>query len=211
MPVSRTMPRSGLFLFFAGLCCLVARPGWGEKQIATSRGDILARSYQLSTARSIISHSARSTGPKKQRLKPDAEALFNPDKLDRVGHFQTLIEEHSKANGLDSELVKAVIYTESGGNPRALSSKGAAGLMQLMPDTAAELGVEDRFDPEQNIASGTRYLGSLLERFRSVELALWAYNAGPEAVRQDRMPRETQNYVPQVLKLRRYLKAHTGN
>ena len=211
MPVSRTTPRSKLFLLFAGLCCLVVRPGWGEKQIATPLGDILARSYQLSTVRSIIGHSARSTETKKQRLQPDAKALFNPDRLGRVERFQILIEQYSKANGLDTELVKAVIYTESGGNPRALSSKGAAGLMQLMPDTAAELGVKDRFDPEQNIASGTRYLGSLLERFRSVELALWAYNAGPEAVRQDRMPHETQNYVPQVLRLRRYLKAHTGD
>ncbi len=75
--------------------------------------------------------------------------------------------------------------------------------MQLMPATAAGLGVENRFDPEENIASGTRYLSYLLGRFQSVEVALWAYNAGPTAVRQGRMPLETQEYVPKVLRLRR--------
>ena len=83
--------------------------------------------------------------------------------------------------------------------------------MQLMPGTAAELGVEDLFDLEQNIASGTRYLGALLERFKSVELALWAYNAGPRAVEQNRMPGETQKYVPQVLRVKTSLKTLTAN
>ena len=103
----------------------------------------------------------------------------------------------------DPNLVKAVIQVESGGDPNALSPKGAAGLMQLMPATAAELGAGDRFDPEQNIASGTRYLRGLIDQFKSTEVALWAYNAGPNAVRQGRMPLETQEYVPKVLRLRR--------
>ena len=81
---------------------------------------------------------------------------------------------------------------------------GAAGLMQLMPITAKELGVTDRFDPEQNIESGTRYLRRLLDRFGSTELALWAYNAGPSAVEAGRMPLETQEYVPRVLLLQNY-------
>ena len=75
--------------------------------------------------------------------------------------------------------------------------------MQLMPATADDLGVENRFDPEENIASGTRYLSELIDRFKSVEVALWAYNAGPTAVHYGRMPLETQEYVPKVLRLRR--------
>ena len=77
--------------------------------------------------------------------------------------------------------------------------------MQLMPITAKELGVTDRFDPEQNIDSGTRYLRRLIDRFGSAELALWAYNAGPTAVESGRMPEETQEYVPRVLLLKNSL------
>jgi soluble lytic murein transglycosylase-like protein len=127
-----------------------------------------------------------------------------------VRRYDRLIERHSELQKLDADLVRAMIYAESGGDPQAISRAGAAGLMQLMPATASDLGVADRFDPEQNIASGTRYLRSLLDRFHSTEVALWAYNAGPEAVEQGRMPRETRHYVPQVLRLRRDLKRQTA-
>ena len=83
--------------------------------------------------------------------------------------------------------------------------------MQLMPDTASEMGAVDRFDPEQNIASGTRYLRRLLDRFNSVELALWAYNAGPGSVNDGVLPRETEAYVPRVLRLKRDFAAREGS
>ena len=83
--------------------------------------------------------------------------------------------------------------------------------MQLMPGTAGELGVKDLFDPEENIKSGTRYLGSLLKRFKSTELALWAYNAGPQAVVRGHMPRETQNYVPGVIRLKHQFEKQSGD
>jgi len=117
--------------------------------------------------------------------------------------YDQLIEEHAAANRLRPDLVRAVIQVESGFNPRAVSPKGALGLMQLMPGTARDLGVANPFDPTENIRGGSVYLRQLLERFgNNEELALAAYNAGPEAVNRygQRVPpyRETRSYVQKV-------------
>lgn len=116
-----------------------------------------------------------------------------------------LIDRHSRAQELEPKLVRALIQAESGYNVQALSNKGAMGLMQLMPGTAAELAVDDAYDPDQNIRGGTTYLRSLLDRFgHQVELALAAYNAGPGAVdRHSGIPpyQETRAYVRRVLGL----------
>jgi soluble lytic murein transglycosylase-like protein len=188
----------------AALLCLERAPGDAEVQRDDSLAEILVRSYERQALKNILGRSAgqsmaaRATALQRQeaaRLRPE-----QPAGMERFGH---LIDHYSHLHGLDANLVRAVIQAESNGNPQALSPKGAAGLMQLMPETAAHLGAVDRFDPEQNIASGTRYLRELLDRFQSVELALWAYNAGPQAVQEGRLPAETQAYVPRVLKLRR--------
>lgn len=117
--------------------------------------------------------------------------------------FDDLILHHAEAQGIRPDLVRAVVQVESGYNPRALSVKGAMGLMQLMPGTAADLGVKRPFDPEENIRGGVAYLRHLLDRFNgNEELALAAYNAGPEAVGRygNRIPpyRETRDYVRKV-------------
>ncbi len=178
--------------------------------------EILRRSYQPQTATQILGRSTNQPSPQiSKSVLPAAPALIaspawlSTDALSRVRRYDRMIERHSKMQQLDADLVRALIYVESGGDPKAVSRAGAAGLMQLMPGTASDLGVADRFDPEQNIASGTRYLRAMLDRFHSTEVALWAYNAGPESVAQGRMPRETRAYVPQVLKLRRDLKHQT--
>ncbi len=122
----------------------------------------------------------------------------------RVGQteYDPLIRQHAAREGVRPDLVRAVIQTESAFNPSARSSKGALGLMQLMPTTASELGVLDPFDPEQNIRGGVTYLRRLLDRYQNnEELALAAYNAGPRAVdRYGSVPpyRETKNYVAKV-------------
>lgn len=118
--------------------------------------------------------------------------------------YLPMVEAHSGRHGLDPRLVLAVIEVESAYRPNARSHKGAIGLMQLMPATAAGLEVDDPYDPEQNLRGGTAYLARMLDRFGSVELALAAYNAGPEAVeRYDGVPpyRETREYVRRVLGL----------
>ena len=110
-------------------------------------------------------------------------------------------ERAAKAEGLDVHLLRAVAWTESRGHQNAVSPKGALGVMQLMPSTAAEMGV-DPLDPEANLNGGARYLARQLSRFQSVPLALAAYNAGPGAVlRWGGIPpfAETQAYVAQIL------------
>ena len=117
--------------------------------------------------------------------------------------YDDLVVKYAREQGLRSDLVRAVIQVESGYEPRAVSSKGALGLMQLMPGTAARLGVTRPFDPEENIKGGTKYLRQLLDQFDgNEELALAAYNAGPGAVNRygNTVPpyRETRDYVRKV-------------
>jgi soluble lytic murein transglycosylase-like protein len=121
----------------------------------------------------------------------------------RPNPWDGLVEATAKEFGLDPMLVKCVILVESGGNPRAVSSKGARGLMQLMPGTARAYGVGNIFDPADNIRGGVRYLNFLLNLFQGdLNLAIAGYNAGEGAVsKYGRVPpyEETQDYVRKVL------------
>ncbi len=116
--------------------------------------------------------------------------------------FEESIVRHSRREQVAADLVRAVIQVESAFNPVAVSSKGAMGLMQLMPATAVELGVNNPFDPDQNIRGGVQYLRRLLDRYNgNVELALAAYNAGMGNVEKygDVPPfKETKNYVKKI-------------
>lgn len=118
--------------------------------------------------------------------------------------YNRIVDDAAHSYGLDSALLHAVISVESHYNPRAVSRKGATGLMQLMPMTARRYGVTDAFDPVQNIGGGAKYLRDLLKLFNGdVSLALAAYNAGENLVVKYgyRIPpiRETMDYVPRVL------------
>ena len=118
------------------------------------------------------------------------------------GPLLDLVRAKSVASGLAPELLYAVIEQESRFSACAVSPKGAAGLMQLMPDTQAHFGVTDPFDPERNVASGAKFLRQLISRFGDVRLALAAYNAGPETVaRCGGVPNipETINYVDRIM------------
>jgi len=121
-------------------------------------------------------------------------------------HYRDEIVAAAQEHDVDSDLVTAVIHAESSFNPRAVSPKGAKGLMQLMPVPAKSLGVKDPFAPRENIRGGTSLLAELRRKFRGDDrLALAAYNAGESAVRRHNgVPpyRETQAYVEKVLRLK---------
>ncbi len=118
--------------------------------------------------------------------------------------LQQMVRASGERHGLDPDLIDSVIHAESAGNPRAVSPKGAAGLMQLMPGTARDLNVSDVFDPTQNVDAGTRYLRWLLGLYNNdLTLALAAYNAGPEKVAAHKgVPpyAETRGYVSRVIR-----------
>lgn len=131
---------------------------------------------------------------------------YDPGLLARSAQYDTLIGAAAKSAGVEANLLKAVIVVESGFNPRAVSRRGAVGLMQLMPATAARFGVANRYDPRQNVRGGALYLGFLINRFRqNVRLALAAFNAGEDAVDRNagQIPpySETLEYVPRVMKI----------
>ncbi|MGI5836052.1 MAG: lytic transglycosylase domain-containing protein [Chloroflexota bacterium] len=118
--------------------------------------------------------------------------------------FDHIIRAAAQKEGLDENLVKAVIQAESNFNPTAVSPVGAKGLMQLMDSTAKALGVEDPFDPVANVMGGVKFLRSMLDRFQSIPLALAAYNAGPGTVEQyGGVPpySETRAYIDRVMQL----------
>jgi soluble lytic murein transglycosylase-like protein len=130
--------------------------------------------------------------------------------LARATQFDAIIEHAASAAAVEPNLLRAVIVVESGFNVRAMSKRGAMGLMQLMPATAARFGISDSFDPSQNVSAGARYLKFLLNRFgQNLSLALAAYNAGEDAVDRNggQIPpfTETMAYVPRVLKIFRML------
>jgi Transglycosylase SLT domain len=144
--------------------------------------------------------------PEPEPAPPELEvaAPHVGDQLKVNQRYSAIIERVSAEQGVDPQLVRAVIQVESAYQHRARSRKGAIGLMQLMPDTARQYGVADLYDPESNIEAGIKHLKSLLQRFSTRALALAAYNAGEAAVQRFRgIPPypETQAYVYRILQL----------
>ena len=160
-----------------------------------------------------VAHFTDKPDSKKYRLynlTPDGLTRsgdpYDPRLLARATQYDGIIEAEAKSAGVEPNLLRAVIVVESGFNSRAVSKRGAVGLMQLMPATATRFGVSNRYDPRQNVRGGALYLGFLINRFRqNVRLALAAFNAGEDAVDRNagQIPPfiETLEYVPKVLKI----------
>lgn len=152
----------------------------------------------------ISQSESQLKAPSAVNIRPDSELAATFAQSAPRNDIRKHIQIAAARYGVDSNLVDAVAWQESRYNPRARSSAGAIGVMQLMPGTARQLGVLNPHDVEQNVRGGTAYLREQLERFdNNVPLALAAYNAGPGAVlKYGGIPpyRETQNYVQQILR-----------
>jgi soluble lytic murein transglycosylase-like protein len=162
-------------------------------------------SWKDASGRLIISDTPRDSSAKMYSVAyiGSSFGVTKPVLSKRASEFDDLITTHATQHSLSPDFVRAVIQAESAFNPMARSIKGAMGLMQLMPGTAAQYNVTNAYDPAQNIRGGVAYLKSLMTRFKNdVSLALAAYNAGPGAVEKygNTVPpyKETRNYVAKI-------------
>lgn len=169
--------------------------GIADKIYQNVTGEKLSKAKNISKKNSFISIPAKFNNTNSVEKK-------NVPSLERLGKYDHLIQKAAKKFNINEKLIKSVILTESAGKSDAISKTKAKGLMQLMDSTATEMGVDNPWDPEQNIYGGTKYLSHLLKTYEgNTELALAAYNAGPGNVNKyGGVPpfKETQNYIKRV-------------
>ena len=205
MRAYRAATNAAVFIGFAAVLTLAAPAAadiWG---FVDEHGVAHVSTYQVDARYDLFKKTAALP---EAPVNPETGALpaVTDGKIDVAQRKQLapLVGIVAREHGLDAALLHAVITVESGYNTRALSPKGAAGLMQLMPDTAERYAVRNVWDPRENLRGGARYLRDLIALFGSdLPLALAAYNAGEGAVQQagNKMPpyAETRSYVPRVL------------
>ena len=175
--------------------------GTGDEKNVKKTSLATASSGASTSAALVSSPDVKKTA---NTLKAGLKDYTFKESNNKTGKYDDLIVKYAKLNNIDADLVRALIKQESSYNPNAKSYAGAIGLMQLMPATAQGLGVTDPYNPEQNIMGGTKYLKQMLDKFNgNVELALAAYNAGPnnKAIKQGKIPQngQTPHYVSKVL------------
>jgi soluble lytic murein transglycosylase-like protein len=188
------------------LACGLAQPAYAEIYWFTDENGVTHFSNVPTDSRYVPFAGSESGRPANKQIisRPSGR---RPDPSVKV-QYGSIIQTIARTYALESALLHAVVSAESGYNSAAVSKKGAAGLMQLMPETAQRYGVTDRFDPVQNLHGGARYLSDLLKMFDgNLSLALAGYNAGENSVVKYgyQIPpyAETRTYVPKVLDLYR--------
>jgi len=221
-----------LFIFVMSLVLFAQPPYEGQKQTEPMVGKSMAPK-KLSVPKSDLAGQIAQMQPKSDpslgkildessRYKippslPEEHPVSTPERSLLSAHgkktealLHPIILQAANRYQIDSDLVKAIIMVESRYNPKAISKRGAKGLMQLMPKTAKALGVRDSFNPEHNINAGVRYFRKLMNQFNGdVKLALAAYNAGSKKVRKYQgVPpfKATQYYIKKVFEYHQYYK-----
>lgn len=185
---------------------------WTTLVLMTVTGIAQVYSYRDTSGKLVLTDTPGSgrklvsgTGRKKTTSTSSAQSSTATPIVSRDAGIEQLIRQYAAEYGLEEQLLRAVIKAESDFDHRAVSHKGAMGLMQLMPETGKSYGVEDFFDPEENIRAGAQHLSRLIDRyFGDYELALAAYNAGETTVdRYDGIPpyKETQDYVRKIMNM----------
>jgi len=175
--------------------------------VSTASSDI----FKYIDENGVTCYTDAPLGKKNQKVIDEKSNKVVPDKkkveksLAANADYSSYVQKSARKYEIEPELIHAVIRTESNGNHRAVSKKGAMGLMQLMPSTASDMNVGNPFNPEENIDGGTRYLRYLIEKFNgNLTLAIAAYNSGPKTVEKyGNVPpiSETRQYVNRVLAL----------
>ncbi|MCC0657943.1 lytic transglycosylase domain-containing protein [Clostridioides sp. ES-S-0123-01] len=167
---------------------------------------------QTSNGYNLLSNSENLFNELDNVVNNTSSRFIDVDTKDKnlKSRIESAVEQASKKYNVDANLIKAIIKVESDFNPNTVSSAGAKGLMQLMPENCKDLGVTDPFNIEQNIDAGTRHIKEYIDMFGgSIEMGLMAYNGGPGRMKSRgvesisdlyKMPKETQNYIPKVMK-----------
>jgi soluble lytic murein transglycosylase-like protein len=199
--------RSTLIAGLLGIACLAATPVRADYAVLRSGLRLHITGYERQGNMTRLSVSGGSVDvPSESVVSIEPEEVFPelPAVAAPSGPFGKFIRDAAKLHGLDEALISSVISTESNFNPKAVSRKQALGLMQLLPSTASRYSVSNAFDPAQNISAGTHYLKDLLDQFHgNLQLALAAYNAGPQSIElYHGIPPypETMDYVRRVTK-----------
>jgi soluble lytic murein transglycosylase-like protein len=205
--MTRSLSKSLGILFGMMILCVIPARGQIVSYMDSSGKRVFINADQRPAVRQAKgplagAETLGATTPRRTKISPIASPLASAVAQANRDKIEEMIREVSSRYRVDPALVRAVIETESNWNSTAVSSKGALGLMQLIPGTARQMGVDNAFDPKQNLDGGVRYLHTLLERYNGdLDKALAAYNAGPGAVdRAGGVPRyrETREYVQKV-------------
>ena len=138
-------------------------------------------------------------------LRIDRSVIKPKEIAESISPWELYIKHYAARYSVDPDLVRAIIYVESKGDPYCISKKGAQGLMQIMPSTADFMGISDMFNPEKNIEVGVKYIAWLIKRYDEPYL-LFAWNAGPARLRKNFLPLETKKFIVDVLTVKTYLK-----
>lgn len=175
------------------------KAGQAMLQGGTTFSDLLQSLVETSATAEPVSFQE---GPRAEFFPTHSKIRTSQQEENLRQTIEDSIASAAEKYGIPPSFLRSVVKAESNFDPHAVSRAGAKGLMQLMPETARELGVEDPFDIEQNIDGGARYLKSMLDRFKSMPLALAAYNAGPGNVEKyGQIPpfKETKSYVHKIM------------